>query len=136
MKKVIINLCIIVTAFPLFLYSACAALLKLACIGDSITFGAGVEDREENSYPAQLQNLLGSGYKVSNCGTSGIQMRNYLKRWGDKITAIQPDIVTIKLGTNDTHHCNFNQPGNKEAFDEDYRNATLERKRPKILPLS
>ena len=34
-----------------------AQTIKVACIGDSVTFGAGIENREENSYPVQLQNL-------------------------------------------------------------------------------
>jgi lysophospholipase L1-like esterase len=72
-----------------------------------------VKDSVGNSYPAQLQALLGTTYKVSNYGTSGIQMRNYLVRWKDKIMAIQPDIVTIKLGTNDTHYRDFKKPDNK-----------------------
>lgn len=126
MKRIAINLCIAVAAIAFSSHTVSADPIKVACIGDSITFGAGVKDRAENAYPAQLQNLLGSTYKVSNCGTSGIQMRNYLKRWQDKITVIQPDIVTIKLGTNDTHYRDFKKPDNKKIFDTKYRDATLE----------
>ncbi|MFT6792436.1 MAG: acyl-CoA thioesterase-1 [Rubritalea sp.] len=126
MKRIVINLCVAIVAIACSSLTVSAAPIKLACIGDSITFGAVVEDRAKNAYPAQLQNLLGSKYQVSNCGTSGIQMRNYLKRWGEKIKAIQPDIVTIKLGTNDTHYRNFKKPDNKKIFDAAYRDATLE----------
>ena len=31
---------------------------KVACIGDSITYGYGLADRERESYPAQLQKML------------------------------------------------------------------------------
>ncbi len=126
MKRIAINLYIAVAVIAFSSYSVSTASIKLACIGDSITFGAGVEERLEMSYPAQLQKLLGSKYKVSNCGTSGIQMRNYLARWKDKITAIQPDVVTIKLGTNDTHFRNYKKPDNKKEFDKVYRDSTLE----------
>lgn len=126
MKRIAINLCIVVAAIAFSPHSLSADPIKVVCIGDSITFGAGVKDRVENSYPAQLQALLGTTYKVSNCGTSGIQMRNYLVRWNDKIMAIQPDIVTIKLGTNDTHYRDFKKPDNKKIFDAKYRDSTLE----------
>jgi lysophospholipase L1-like esterase len=44
--------------------------IKVACVGDSITFGAGIVNREKNSYPAQLQEYLGDGYEVRNFGVS------------------------------------------------------------------
>src|SRR5579885_3646478 len=45
--------------------------IRVACVGDSITYGAGIKDREHNSYPAQLQKLLGDGYEVRNFGVNG-----------------------------------------------------------------
>lgn len=45
--------------------------LKVACVGNSITYGAGIAGRENNSYPAQLQQLLGGGYRVENFGHNG-----------------------------------------------------------------
>ena len=45
--------------------------VKVACIGDSITFGALLRDRESNCYPAQLEKLLGEGYSVRNFGVNG-----------------------------------------------------------------
>jgi len=35
---------------------------KVACVGNSITYGSGIEDREHNSYPAILGKLLGEDY--------------------------------------------------------------------------
>jgi|GEM_PF-2774372 len=125
MKRIANHICIAVAAIAFSSHSVSADPIKVVCIGDSITFGASVKDPEKNAYPAQLQKILGSTHKVTNCGTSGIQMQNYLNRWADKITAIQPNIVTIKLGTNDTKSRDFNNPGNKKIFDKNYRNATL-----------
>lgn len=34
-------------------------IIKVACVGNSITYGAGISNREKNSYPAQLQYYLG-----------------------------------------------------------------------------
>ena len=45
--------------------------IKVACIGDSVTYGSGIEDRDNNSYPAQLQKMLGDEYVVGNFGKPG-----------------------------------------------------------------
>ena len=45
--------------------------IKIACIGNSITYGAGVSNREQNAYPKQLQAMLGDAYFVENFGVSG-----------------------------------------------------------------
>lgn len=42
-----------------------------ACVGKSITYGATIENREANSYPAQLASMLGEGYQVENIGKNG-----------------------------------------------------------------
>ena len=34
------------------------AVIKVACIGNSITYGANIPNRNKNSYPAQLQAYL------------------------------------------------------------------------------
>ena len=90
-----------------------AEKIKVACIGDSITFGAGVKDRKKNCYPVQLQKLLGEKYEVKNFGVSG---RTLLKKgdhpiWKEKAyknaLAMNPSIVVIKLGTNDTKPQNW-----------------------------
>ena len=36
--------------------------IRIACVGDSITYGAGIKDRENDNYPVQLGRLLGDGY--------------------------------------------------------------------------
>lgn len=41
-------------------------IIKVACVGDSITYGYGVEEREVNNYPKQLGDLLGSRFEVRN----------------------------------------------------------------------
>ena len=48
-----------------------ASKVKVACVGNSITYGMRLEDRERESYPAQLQALLGDRYEVGNFGKSG-----------------------------------------------------------------
>jgi len=99
-------------------------VIRVACVGDSITYGSGIENREVNSYPAQLQKMLGPGWEVQNFGISGATM---LKK-GDKpyweLEAFQqaqdfnPDVVVIKLGTNDTKPQNWKYG---EQYEADYR---------------
>ena len=99
-------------------------LIKVACVGDSITMGSHVTDRDKNSYPAVLQKLLGAKYQVTNFGVSGATL---LKK-GDKPYWTQPafeqsgnfapDIVIIMLGTNDSKPKNW---ANKADFANDYR---------------
>jgi len=80
--------------------------IKVACIGDSITFGARLEDSNRFSYPAQLQVLLGDNYRVENFGIGGCTLirKGTPNVWTQlvKITDSNPDIVIICLGTNDT----------------------------------
>ncbi len=86
--------------------------IKIACVGNSITYGSGIAHREKNAYPVQLQNLLGDDYQIENFGVSG----NTLLKKGDhpywesekykKALSFKPDIVYIKLGTNDSKQQN------------------------------
>ncbi|HTN75310.1 MAG TPA: GDSL-type esterase/lipase family protein [Pirellulaceae bacterium] len=94
-----------------------AEKIRVACIGDSITFGAGVEQREKNNYPVKLGELLGDKYEVKNFGVSGATLLKHgdLPYWklGEfkASTEWQPNIVVIKLGTNDTKPQNWKFAG-------------------------
>jgi lysophospholipase L1-like esterase len=87
--------------------------IRVACIGDSITDGHGIDLRTVNGYPAQMQGMLGDGYVVKNLGVSARTMSNagdlpYMNElaWEDAL-AFQPDVVVIALGTNDTKTHNW-----------------------------
>ena len=82
--------------------------VRVACIGNSITDGHGIDLAPVNGYPALLQQRLGKDYWVKNFGVSGRTLLNhgdepYMKEtaWKDAL-AFDPDIVIIKLGTNDS----------------------------------
>ena len=105
-----------------FMTARAAEPIKVACVGDSITQGAGAKSGQ--SYPSQLQALLGEGYKVGNFGVSG---RTLLKKgdfpyWKEKkyqeALAMEPAIVVIMLGTNDTKPQNWKF---EAEFADDYR---------------
>ena len=82
--------------------------IRVACVGDSITYGSGVENREQNAYPAVLGRLLGERYEVRNFGVGGatLQKRGDKPYWSldayKDVTLFKPHIVVIKLGTNDS----------------------------------
>jgi lysophospholipase L1-like esterase len=109
------------------LLAAChAAPIRIACVGDSITHGARIENREENCYPKQLGNLMGEDYVVKNFGVSGTTLlkkgnKPYTKQklYRDSL-AFNPDIVIIKLGTNDS------KPGNFDAHKDEFLPDTIE----------
>ena len=82
--------------------------VRVACIGNSITEGFGIDMNGAYGYPAQLQQILGKDYWVRNFGVSSRTMLNkgdypYMNEqaWKDAL-AFKPDIVVIKLGTNDS----------------------------------
>ncbi|MBQ7472701.1 MAG: alpha/beta hydrolase fold domain-containing protein [Prevotella sp.] len=96
--------------------------LRVACIGNSITDGSGIDMAEVNGYPAQLQLMLGGGYRVKNFGVGARTMLNkgdhpYMQEmaWRDAL-AFNPNIVVIKLGTNDSKPENW-QYGNEFEHD-------------------
>ena len=37
--------------------------IKVACVGNSVTWGLTITDREKNCYPSQLQQMLGNHYE-------------------------------------------------------------------------
>ncbi len=98
--------------------------VRVACVGDSITFGAGVEQREKNNYPKVLGELLGDKYEVRNFGRSDATLLKLgdLPYWKTpefkNATEFAPDIVVIKLGTNDSKPQNW---AHKEDFAADAR---------------
>lgn len=101
-----------------------SGVTKMACVGDSITYGAGIKDREHNSYPAQLQGILGKGFEVKNFGVNGATL---LKKgdnpyWKTKAfkeaKEFGPDVVVIKLGTNDTKPQNW---AHKDEYAGDFK---------------
>lgn len=58
--------------------------VRVACVGNSITYGTGIQDRARDSYPAQLQRMLGPGYvrrglyiNVSRVGNSLVVRFDY-----------------------------------------------------------
>ena len=109
-----------ITALTIGIRAEADSPVRVACVGDSITAGAG----STSPYPAQMQTILGSGYFVRNFGISG---RTLLKE-GDKpytneknyefAKGFLPNIVVIMLGSNDTKPVNWKY---KDNFAAEYK---------------
>lgn len=102
MPSIAIGLISLVLAYSLT--TAATSPIRFACIGNSITAGA---------YPGKLATRLGPSYQLENDGVSGTT----LMKKGDKpywtmgklanVFAFKPDVITIKLGTNDSKSQNW-----------------------------
>lgn len=86
---------------------------RVACVGDSITYGCFVPGQPWNNYPRRLEKLLGKAYCVGNFGYSD---RAAIKSADHPYTAerlyrhsldFQPEIVLLMLGSNDTKKINW-----------------------------
>lgn len=116
--------------------------IRIACIGNSITYGSGLAVRYKESYPAQLQAMLGPGYEVLNFGVSGATMlkKGNKPYWStpeyQQVLASAANVVLIKLGTNDSKLLNRPMMGD---FVGDYRDmiSTLRKleTKPRIVLL-
>ena len=98
--------------------------VKVSCVGNSITYGMRLDNRDEESYPVQLQRMLGDKYEVGNFGKSGATLlrhghRSYFEQEEFRqAMEFAGDIVVIHLGINDTDPRNW--PHFQDEFVGDY----------------
>lgn len=96
--------------------------IRVACLGGSITFGFGLRDRRQESYPTVLGEMLGPGFRVRNFGHSGAAAgrATNLAYWDTPsftaATRFDAQLVVIALGTNDAQAANR---GNLSSFSDD-----------------
>lgn len=113
--------------------------IRVACVGDSITYGFFVRGQLWNSYPSVLQKMLGKDYCVGNFGFSNrtaSEDGDYpytAEKLYKKSLDFQPDIVLIMLGSNDSKPNNWKAESYARSLArlaESYR--ALDR-RPRVL---
>ncbi len=98
---------------------------RVACVGNSVTYGYGLSDREHTAYPVVLQQLLGEGFDVRNFGHSGATLLRHGHRPYTQLPEFRQamdfkaDLVVIHLGLNDTDPRNW--PNYGDEFIGDYR---------------
>ncbi len=98
--------------------------IRIACVGDSITEGTCINWQSTNSYPTQLDSLLGDGYEVMNFGRAATTMMKNgdFPYWSAKeftnTMRFHPDFIIIKLGTNDSKSHQWNAESFKASYQE------------------
>jgi len=117
---------ITILSFLIMSYCISFAQTKVACIGNSITYGSTLKDPSTESYPSQLQMMLGKEYIVKNFGEPGSTLLQkghspYILREGFRnAMKFKPDIAVIHLGINDTDPRDWPKYG--DDFIRDYLN--------------
>jgi lysophospholipase L1-like esterase len=105
----------IVAIFSVIESNVEARPIRVACIGDSITYGSGYTDK--------LNDLLGANYTVANFGVCGSTVSihsnmSYIEQPQFKqAMAYHPDVIVIMLGTNDA---NSEITSDESSFENDY----------------
>ena len=99
--------------------------IRIACIGNSITYGARLANPAEDSYPAVLQHLFdGNNITVKNFGISGATMIKFgqpnVWKQLDKIKLYLPNVVIIMIGTNETVSGDRKNWEHISDFENDY----------------
>ncbi|MBQ8835979.1 MAG: S-layer homology domain-containing protein [Clostridia bacterium] len=109
--------------------------IVVACVGDSVTQGTGSSPAATYSYPAQLQKLLGNGFKVVNCGKASAYVMNLDSQYNvksktpnlwypntaeyTKYMNSSAEIVIVMLGTNDAR--SMTAPAAEADFVSSYK---------------
>lgn len=120
MQRLLLSFLLLLFLLPL----SARRIIKVACVGNSITYGTGVANREQKAYPVVLQRLLGKGYQVENFGKPGATLlRRGHRPYFDQpefraALQFRPDIAVIHLGINDTDPRNW--PNYRDEFIPDY----------------
>ncbi len=128
-------LCMVLTGIC-SMTSLAAERVKIACVGDSNTYGKGVSNKGVDSYPAQLQSMLGDMYEVKNFGLSNASVETgstlcYTE--SDKyIDAVEynADKYILMFGTNDAKLVNYK---GKDKFKSDYKNMIEKFGKDKVI---
>lgn len=119
-----LRLLLTMAAVAVMTVAVAADRVRVACVGNSVTYGATLADRAHTSYPAQLQRLLGAAYEVRNFGHNGATL---LRRGHRPYMSLpefrqaldyKADCVVIHLGLNDTDPRNW--PNLRDDFVADY----------------
>ncbi len=106
--------------------------IRITCVGSSCTEGSGSSNNATKSYPAQMGQMLGDGFVITNAGRggttvvnnppSGVGVYSYMtvEQWQQGLQS-EPDIMIMFVGSNDATNGRWNVDGYKEAFIRDYK---------------
>lgn len=74
-------------------------VVRVITVGDSITFGHGVND--DQTYPHLLAQRLGAGYQVINAGVPGEDSEQALMDLTERVLPLNPHLVVLCVGVNE-----------------------------------
>lgn len=97
--------------------------IKIALVGDSVTYGHSIKNWPKNNYPALLSQALDAGYCVRSYGVSGSTVQPDGDQPYNKTKAytwsheFETDVLVFMLGSNDSKPENWK---GAEKFREEY----------------
>lgn len=91
---------------------------RIACLGDSFTFGHGV--RQEETFPSQLEKILNAEtrdgiFEVFNFGVGGYNTEQEAILLEEKVLSYDPDLVILQYLLNDIEVSRIRLPGTRYA---------------------
>lgn len=125
---------LVLASFFITFFALAQNPIIVACVGNSITQGPGRDNPD--SYPLQMQAILGEAYEVVNFGVSGRTMlrKGDFPYWNEpqfqQVKDFAPDVLVIMLGTNDSKPQNWKFAS---EFRQDYLDMIAEFK--KTMPV-
>src|SRR5262249_42096636 len=100
---------------------------RVACLGESTTFGSTIDRTRQNSYPSYLRQILetnGRGFQgseVINAGVPGWVSDQIALRAEHELGAFRPDAVILYVGWNDFQFYDpFSPPATMSYFEHQY----------------
>jgi len=116
--------------------------VKVACIGDSITYGSRLDDPGTQSYPAVMGDILGAGFEVRNfgisarCASDSSDYPYAREAYYDSVKVFSPDIITVMLGTNDSKPHNWNGEVYRQSLENIVKELMALPSRPRVILLT
>ena len=98
--------------------------IRIACVGDSLTYGTTLLKRKRDCYPSRLQRILADDFNVLNLGFPGHTVNPYCDKYWAKedvvnlLESYAPAYIVFMLGTNDSREHNWTDA---KTFEKEYR---------------
>ena len=115
--------------------------INVACIGDSLTRGAGVRGKKKLTWEYFLNEKLGERYNVINCGISGCTLQKegdcpYVDSTLFPYTLdLKADIYLVMLGSNDTKPQNWNEENYRRQLKDFLKGYMSLDNKPRVIAM-